>query len=95
MLLFLASAPASGHGWYDPFCCSGRDCAPIPFSAVTITEDGYLVTLGPGDHIMVRSPVEHLAPYGEVRESRDDSFHACLFPDQSVLRCLYAPPFGS
>jgi len=90
-----ATFSALAHGWYDPVCCSGRDCAPVPFDSVEITEDGYRVTLHPGDHLMVRSSVVHVVAYGDVLESKDDGFHACLFPDQNVMRCFYAPPFGS
>jgi hypothetical protein len=96
VLLSLVGSPAAlAHSWYDPVCCSGRDCAPVPFDSVEVTVDGYRVTLHPGDHLMVRSSVVHLVAYGDVLESQDDSFHACLFPDQHVMRCFYAPPFGS
>jgi hypothetical protein len=39
--------------------------------------------------------VVHVVAYGDVLESKDDGFHACLFPNQNVMRCFYAPPFGS
>lgn len=29
LVLMGAFLPASSHGWYDPECCSGRDCAPV------------------------------------------------------------------
>lgn len=86
---------ASAHSWYNPVCCSDRDCAPVPFEAVEITDDGYRVTLHAGDHVMVSSTVVHLVAYPDVLKSRDGNYHACLFPNQNVMRCFYAPPFGS
>jgi hypothetical protein len=95
MLMLCGSVSAAAHSWYDPVCCSERDCAPIPYEAVEITDDGYLVTLRAGDHLMVSSTVVHVVAYADVLKSQDGEYHACLFPNQNVMRCFYAPPIGS
>lgn len=83
---------------YDAYCCNGNrvngDCEMIPASSVRVTPDGYEVTLRPGDHRMVT--VKHVfhKSYSETRVSTDNEYHACLFPDEHTLRCLYAPPMG-
>lgn len=48
----MPAGPVAAHSWYDADCCSARDCAPIPASTVTLTGEGYAVTLHPGDHFM-------------------------------------------
>ena len=110
MFLALAIAaiagPARGHqapsGWeYDPWCCNGRgphgDCAPVVARHVRSTAEGYVVTIRPGEHPMVRDhEVTHTIPYRDpaVRPSGDAEFHICLFPTAETVRCFYAPPMG-
>jgi hypothetical protein len=94
LIAFLAMGHSDGGQVYDPWCCNHRDCAPIPASAVTAGPDGYRVTLRPGDHPLVRSPVSHLVPYGTERRADDGRYHACLYPSQDTMRCFYAPPQG-
>jgi len=94
-MMLCGTVSASAHSWYDPVCCSERDCAPIPYEAVEITDEGYLVTLHAGEHLMVSSTVVHVVAYADVLKSKDGEYHACLFPNQEVMRCFYAPPFGS
>src|SRR6056297_2426685 len=53
LALILVATAALAHEWYDPWCCNDRDCAPISQEHVSITEDGYLVTLEKGDHPML------------------------------------------
>lgn len=99
MLFVAIPKDANSHDWYDAYCCQGTaktgDCQAIPYSSVKIMSDGYQVTLGPGDHRMVTRQHSFMKLYPEVRQSRDQDFHACLFPDENTLRCLYVPPFGS
>src|SRR6185312_1997266 len=84
---------------YDGWCCRGTDqhgdCAPIPATSVHATPDGWVIVLHPGDHPMVTKTHTYTKKYGEERESTDGSFHACLYPDESTLRCFYASPPGS
>lgn len=104
-ILALAAAPAMAHeapeGWvYDAICCNGTahagDCAPIPDSAVTVAPDGVHVTLNPGDHRRVRWTQSYApVPYDKLRQSPDEHYHACLYPSQETLRCLYQPRMGS
>lgn len=83
----------------EPIAHEG-DCAPIPETAVRIVPGGYEVTLRPGDHPLVT--VEHqwfvahdrpMTPGNTsqpaVRPSGDSDWHVCLYPNESVLRCLY------
>ncbi len=78
-VLLLSPGPAVSHGWYDPACCSDKDCAPIPESAVTWTENGWRVELRPGDHFMVKTlPMVEMVPFDAVLPSQDDQWHACL-----------------
>jgi hypothetical protein len=92
-------APAAAHeaapGWsYDPWCCGGQDCQPISPDNVSITKDGFLVTLSEGEHMTARRDHERLFGFDDVRESRDQNYHACILPRTQEFRCLYVPPFG-
>lgn len=92
-----ASAHESPTGQvYDAWCCNGKDCQTIPTDSVTINDAGeYEITLRPGDHPMVTKVSVHTKAIMETRPSDDGYFHACLWPDENTLRCLYAPPLGS
>lgn len=83
------------HSFYSSFCCSSSDCAPIPRTAVEITPDGYKITLHAGEHPMVTSTVVHIVPFTDTLVSEDGEYHACLYPTQNVMRCMYVPPFGA
>lgn len=97
-LVSATASPALGHSDgdqpYDPWCCNMKDCAPIPASAVSPGPNGWRVTLRPGDHPLVRNQVSHLVPYGTERRAVDGRYHACLFPTEQTLRCIYIPPMG-
>lgn len=93
----LAAGSAYGHTApsgmeYSAYCCSGTDCAPIPTKAVKAVSGGYQVSVGPGDHPMLTRPHVFLVPYDKVKESTDGGMHACFFPNEDTLRCLYVPP---
>jgi len=89
-----------GH-WYDLSCCALNDCAPVSMAHVSMTDAGYRLTLGPGDHKMVTSYVDEVIPYADARVSKDGDFHACIRgskidePEsaQGVI-CLYVPPMS-
>lgn len=102
VIAFLVS-PATAHetptGWkYDAVCCNGNathgDCHHIPRTSVRAVEGGWLVTLNPGDHPLVTKTHQWLKPYDDTRESKDEDFHACLWPTEDTLRCLYVPNMG-
>jgi len=95
-LTILTTGGAAAHEWYDPSCCNDRDCAPIPYDAVEQMEWGYKVTLGYGDHPLIRpgqKPVVMSFPWDVVRQSRDVGHHACVvnWPsmERPFVRCLY------
>jgi hypothetical protein len=100
----LCAGSAFGHDspmgmQYDPWCCRGNDvggdCAPIPPSSLRATKGGYEVSVGPGDHPLLTKPHVFFMPYDKVRESTDGQPHACFFPNEDTLRCLYVPNRGA
>jgi len=89
----------TAHSWFDPWCCNGRDCQPIPDGAVKVTPQGYVVTLRPSDHPALARETEprtYLVTFDKARVSLDPEqrFFACIYPDPSTLRCFYARPLG-
>ncbi len=100
----LVTIGAWGHeapsGWnYPASCCQGTtetgDCQSIPASSVRAVDGGYQVTLRPGDHHLVtKGSHSWLKSMGETRQSKDENFHACLYPNEETLRCFFAPPMG-
>lgn len=92
---------AQAHSWYDPACCSGRDCAPIPFHTVQIVPEGFKVTLTHADHPLVPAgeTVEQIIPDDAVKTSLDGQYHACVISYEDFaggsngltiyIRCLY------
>ena len=89
-----AHTSKGGHVYRD-FCCNLTDCAEIADEAVVAGPDGYIVTLRKGDHPMVVSDVvRHIVPYRNVEPSTDGKFHACLYPNETTMRCFIAPPSG-
>jgi hypothetical protein len=96
--LAIAAFPAAAFahnapdGWaYDPRCCGGHDCHPIPADEVRVTPDGYLVTIPASD---TAAALRRLFHYHEVLESGDGQYHACIIPGSGEFRCFYVPPLG-
>jgi len=91
--------PAAGHeapaGWsYDPACCSGYDCAPIPARAVTLTPAGWRVQVAQGEHPFAPAGgLDETVPFGDprIRRSGDGGWHACISPHTGRLLCVYEP----
>lgn len=81
-LVVIAATAAHAHSWYDYDCCSDRDCEPVPFHSVSITEEGVHVKLEPGEHSLVLEGVDELLLWGDVniRQSQDGEHHACVAP---------------
>ena len=101
VLLFVVGAfahDAPSGMRYDAWCCNGNahsgDCQPIPSSSVKVVAGGYQITLRPGDHWMVTKEHRFQKPQTETRWSTDGQYHACLYPNETNLRCFYAPPTG-
>lgn len=82
-LMMLACVPASGHSWYDPWCCNGDDCKAISPDDVVAGPKGFTVQ------------GKWFVPYGDpsIRQSQDRDYHACEYP-KGTLRCFYTPGGG-
>ena len=99
----LSILQAAAHEWYDPTCCSDRDCAPLPDGSVVATAAGWRVTVPAGGHPLLNTSFSQLVPYGSplILRSKDEHFHGCIMhgaPEdvpRPTLLCLYVPPFGS
>lgn len=83
---------------YPARCCwspeaapAGRpgDCDEIPTKAVKVGPEGYIVTLSPGDHPMVKAPLRVVVPYEKAEPAQDGMYHICFAYDMSV-RCFFA-----
>ena len=106
----LGSMPAKAHkapsGWnYAADCCSNQDCAPLPRSAVQITQSGYLVTVTPEMNKQIKATRTYTIAYTAtgLRESPDGEYHICLRPEYANnageifgggVICFYIPPMG-
>ena len=67
------------HGWYEPSCCSDKDCRPAHKGEIVNTGTSYRI--GTVD-----------IPYNDprVRMSQDGQFHVCK-PPHTHIRCIYVP----
>lgn len=82
---------AVAHSWYDPVCCSTKDCAAVVPDVVSIEDGHYVVTVGPGDHPFVTSELTRRIPFDhpDVKDSQDSDFHVCANSHRII--CLYVP----
>lgn len=94
---------ANAHDWYPSRCCwspqnapAGRlgDCDQIPDHAVKVGPDGYVVTLEPGEHPMVKERMTFVVPYSEAEKSPDGRAHICISPTLK-RRCFFIGHMGS
>lgn len=91
--LYLSAALAhmAPTGWeYPAWCCGGNDCAPIAAANVRTSPDGYVVTLGKGDHPMKSETTTFVIPYANAKPSPDGDYHLCLYPNEFSPHCFYA-----
>lgn len=100
--VFFLSRPAAAHtapsGWsYDLACCSDQDCAPISSDLVRITDEGFVVTVAPGDHPLVTVPTTYVFPHGDprIRFSGDEDYHLCIGAYSKRGLCLYITGTGA
>lgn len=81
----LLCGEAYSHSWYDPICCSGRDCEPLPDGAVTMVQGGY--------HVKYTGKmgfnVDVVVPYEKAKASKDEKYHGCATAERFL--CLYVP----
>jgi hypothetical protein len=82
---FNATLPAAAHSWYEPACCSSRDCEPISFDSVTESAEGWTVHY----QSKLGFPVMAFTPRGKERHSQDGRFHGCATSTRFL--CLYVP----
>jgi len=90
-----AMAHKAPSGWsYSGWCCNGTDCAQIPHEAVKVIEGGFQITLKPGDHPMVTRVHVFQIEMAKTKQSQDQFYHVCLWPNEDTLRCVYVPHMG-
>lgn len=94
VLCAVATAPAQAHSFYEPGCCSDKDCGPVPFDSVKVTPQGYAVHGADG---------VTLIPFTDTRvkvtppEDPAQRYHVCRTagrPDGRIL-CIYVPQGGA
>ncbi len=87
-LMLIYCNKVNAHSFYDPWCCSGRDCevaTKVWMEGTTIWASNKFGTA----YAMVG--------YTKYFESPDQFTHACIFPNPEPdgnavpLRCLYIP----
>lgn len=76
---------ANAHSWYDPYCCSERDCKQLQPNEVTENSDQYLVIIG--GKTVYEIPKDSKV----IRPSQDANFHICLSHVDMSVRCFYVP----
>jgi hypothetical protein len=82
---FLAG-PALTHSWYDPDCCSDRDCEPVSAVAFVASTPGAIPVMV----VTTSFGTKPVTSRTKIRESKDSRMHACIY--QGELICLYMPP---
>ena len=113
-VLCLLASPASAHLWYgerrDPIfstttCCGGRDCAPLPAHAISITPEGNLrITLTVEEARRInpvrRYGFDKVINFDRIQLSEDGQPHICLQPHDAIedpregYYCIFLPPTG-
>ena len=103
MLILANWTPAQAHHgmmevhWYDPECCSDRDCRPVPAGFIRWTPEGWLII----DTGQIIPEIENGKRNTRLRVSKDLQNHICRLPvdpfnpDQTAyVICLYIAPPG-
>lgn len=68
------------HSWYPDFCCSDKDCRPVPCQEITRGMEGnHLTFYYQGKKLITTT----------VKESPDGECHVCV--DSYAFRCLFLP----
>ena len=81
-LMMFGVYKARAHSWYEPSCCSGKDCRPV--------DDGHVVEKADGVHVKGWGVLNRAD--SRLRWSRDDRDHVCENP--AKLLCVYRKPNG-
>lgn len=83
LLMSVVASPVFAHSWYDPACCSDRDCRPVASGEVLLQANGWHV-IPTGELILFDDP--------RIRQSRDPLMHICTTVAGTIVtRCLYVP----
>jgi len=80
--LILCVGLAHAHSWYDPACCSERDCEPYK---------GELKEMADGYHLEDGTVI--LYSDKRIRLSADNEYHICKYPSGQII-CFYIPAGG-
>ena len=85
MPVLLIAAFMLVHSWYDPICCSDRDCRPVPATDVLEIEGGW-------KHLPSGAIFRDEPNIKRIRPSHDSNFHVCLGNTPSNMNfpyCIY------
>lgn len=82
---------ALAHEWYDPQCCGGSDCHPVPCKEITQDPSTRWWRWTPAEQ-QGATPYYDFAP-DKMKASPDGMCHACV-TNYSAPMCLYMPPGG-
>lgn len=97
-LLPAAYAHQAQSGWTYPVeCCSDtQDCQAISGRDVSMDDQGYIVTLKPGEHRHVPEGGTFYMLDSQIKQSRDDNFHVCIheYTNGPGAICLFIPTQG-
>jgi hypothetical protein len=77
---------ARAHSWYDPDCCSDRDCEPVRTTAFVASDPRSVPVMV----VTTSFGTKPVTQETKIRQSRDNRMHACIY--QEKLICLYLPP---
>src|SRR5262245_42115825 len=78
--------PARSHSWYDPECCSDRDCEPVSTVSFVASDPKSVPVMV----VTTSFGTKPVTPMTKIRQSKDSQMHACIY--QGQLICLYMPP---
>ena len=96
LAMLLAPSVSFAHSWYDPACCAGQDCKPVPVTDLKKHPDGRWEYL----------PLHQYFNPDQERPSGDANYHVCIGvtrPEEFggmaapiyIPRCIYVPPIRS
>lgn len=85
-LMSVLAQPAASHSWYDPDCCSDRDCEAVSTVSYVASDPGSVPVMV----VTTSFGTKPVTSKTKIRESKDSRMHACIF--QGALICLYMPP---
>ncbi|MBX9588216.1 MAG: hypothetical protein K2X43_02855 [Hyphomonadaceae bacterium] len=86
VVVVVLARPARSHSWYDPDCCSDRDCEPVSAITFVASDPGAVPVMV----VTTSFGTKPVTSNTKIRESKDSRMHACIY--QGVLLCLYLPP---